>query len=111
MITPERLKEIRQSAAIIHRELREGWSWIALSIADRVAVGCDELLAEVTELRATLNDAHDGGNKAAKYWRELQESRRENADLRAEVAHLAAENAELRRDLAGQAEANSADKP
>ena len=61
-----------------------------------------DLLAEIAELRATLNDAHDGGNKAAKYWRELQDARRENADL-------AAENAELRRDLAGQAEVNSAE--
>ena len=42
---------------------------------------------------------HDGLHNAAKYWRQLQEARRENADLRAKGAHLAAEQDRLRRTL------------
>ena len=43
---------------------------------------------------------HDGLHNAAKYWRQLQEARRENADLRAKGGHLADERDRLRAELA-----------
>ena len=45
------------------------------------------------------NIANDGGNQAAKVWHQLQEARRENADLRAKGGHLAAERDRLRAEL------------
>lgn len=49
-----------------------------------------------------MSDAefHDGCHNAAKYWRQLQEARRENADLRVKGGHLAAERDALRAELA-----------
>ena len=74
----ERMAEIRQSAAGIHRDRKAGWPSIALFIADCLADGTDELLAEVDRLRAECADRDA----------EAQNLRAEVERLRAEVKRL-----------------------
>ena len=52
------------------------------ALLDRAKEDVRDLLAEVDQLRAIVND---GGNQAALYWGMLQASRRENADLKTRV--------------------------